>query len=222
MEVENEVDEWFSEATPPKETIAEMVPQRDQAMPTPAEHAVWKPSEADEEAPHTSSMWQRTSGGKDDDGSAMRLVQSIGMVVTVDANSSTRPAEDQLWGHVGKNLRRVKEEECDDKEGDLSSYNVIEKPGIREPDGIKPISQIDEEHAEFRKQNDIWTGADGTVIVPSLIRLAIPEEASEANKDFELLQSIQPPPPPVELKDIQRTIKDENGKDCINVVWVRE
>ena len=50
----------------------------------------------------------------------------------------------------------------------------------------------------------------------------MPETEAEANKDLEMLQLFQPPPPRVELKDIPKWLYDEHGNKSMNVRWVRE
>ena len=43
----------------------------------------------------------------------------------------------------------------------------------------------------------------------------MPESESEANQDLALLQSLQPPPSKVELKDIPWTVPSEHGEECL-------
>ena len=65
--------------------------------------------------------------------------------------------------------------------------------GIQYPEGIKPIQQVDEEVKEAKAKEEVLELSEEVKFEPALIRLAIPETQSDANKDLELLQSMQPP-----------------------------
>ena len=60
----------------------------------------------------------------------------------------------------------------------------------------------DKQHAQ---RPDVRTSPDGTTIVPAFMRLAVPEETSDANKNLELLQAVAPPLLTEDLSKIPRT-----------------
>ena len=117
------------------------------------------------------------------------------------------------------------------------------EPGINFPDGKKKLEDVERDFKQYRDENPIELdepeddvchllqdgesevmGSSGKRVrfVPALIRLAIPEEGSKANDDLELLESLQPERPRVELKDIPHDIINEQGEKCLNREWVRE
>ena len=58
-----------------------------------------------------------------------------------------------------------------------------------------------------------WVAMNGVKFEPT---------ESEANKELEVLESLQVPTPAVDLKDIPKYLRDEHGNSSMSVVWVRE
>ena len=138
-----------------------------------------------------------------EESSAKAVLQKIGM-----EHSDTKEEEkeeDQLW--FGQDFRTEEQKACDadgtgakpfcgrwpkrsgGSEGEVeqitSEETPKEAPGILYPEGVKPIAQVDAEFKEYRKENPVIKDDESVQFVPALIKLAIPESTSEANRDLD-------------------------------------
>ena len=178
-----------------------------------------------------------------EDNSAMAILQKIGMEDSEVEEEKEEKEEDKLWFGMDVRTEEEKERDADGSgapfcgrwpkrsggDGEVERTAVLESPegipGVLHPEGYKPIAQVNAEFKEWRKDNPIVMVKDKeekVKFVPALIKLALPETASEANRDLDLLESMQPPPPRRELKDIPHDLYKENGEKYLNVEWVRE